>query len=632
MIRRAQVVLWLAAVVVGALAASSAGQGPPGGSPPGLDKAIAAKQKHAEKLLDKPGVAGIARRAEQRTASPSSGSTRRRTTSRTCPTSSRASPSSPSTTGVIEPYDHAADRTGTRDRCRSASRPVSPASRPGRSACASRTGRARYALSNNHVFAGVNTASIGDPIISPGRRGRRQRSRRPHRHARRVPGDRLQRRHEHDGRRDRADVAGERRHRDAGRRIRRAEPDHRSGLARPCRCRSTAARPGSNSGASPATNVSVDVCYIAFGEFCLQEARFVSQISVSPGPFSAPGDSGSLIVTQGGNQPVALLFAGGDGLTIGSPIDLVLQRFGVTIEGAPPGDGPPSAPTALSALAGDASVSALLDAPSFDGGSPVSNYQVYRGTSPARLTFHRDAGTYDDATSTRALDERDDLLLQGVRRERERRGPALERGVARRPPSLVPPVEPLADPSTPSTARTRTRSRTAAAGRTAITGSARAGSTSPSNQLACSKTTTCTAWRNAAQYGPDVEVWARVGDASRHRQPASACYARLQQPGTRPTTGTCCARTSSRAPTRSWLERFDNGAVVTLLTIPQELDRRRHLAPARQRARRSRPGATTARPGRGSASSRTRRTRRRATSASVCAARPGGSTTSARGA
>ena len=25
-----------------------------------------------------------------------------------------------------------------------------------------------YALSNNHVFAGVNTASIGDPIIQPG--------------------------------------------------------------------------------------------------------------------------------------------------------------------------------------------------------------------------------------------------------------------------------------------------------------------------------------------------------------------------------------------------------------------------------------------------------------------------------
>ena len=57
--RRAQVVLGLAALVGAAFAASSAGQGPPGGSPPGLDEAIAAKQKHAERLLDKPGVAGI---------------------------------------------------------------------------------------------------------------------------------------------------------------------------------------------------------------------------------------------------------------------------------------------------------------------------------------------------------------------------------------------------------------------------------------------------------------------------------------------------------------------------------------------------------------------------------------------
>ena len=28
-----------------------------------------------------------------------------------------------------------------------------------------------------------------------------------------------------------------------------------------------------------------------------------------------------------------------------------------------------------------------------------------------------------------------------------------------------------------------------------------------SNALACTRTTTCGSWRNAAQYGPDVEVW-----------------------------------------------------------------------------------------------------------------------------
>ena len=67
--------------------------------------------------------------------------------------------------------------TAARGPCRSASRPVSPASRPGTLGARVTNGTNVYALSNNHVFAGVNTASIGDPIISAGRRGRRQRSR-----------------------------------------------------------------------------------------------------------------------------------------------------------------------------------------------------------------------------------------------------------------------------------------------------------------------------------------------------------------------------------------------------------------------------------------------------------------------
>ena len=85
---------------------------------------------------------------------------------------------------------------------------------------------------------------------------------------------------------------------------------------------------GFQSGVVAGLAVAVDVCYLPFLNFCLQEARFVNQISITPGTFSGPGDSGSLIVSQDGNQPVALLFAGGDGLTIGNPIDVVLQRFG----------------------------------------------------------------------------------------------------------------------------------------------------------------------------------------------------------------------------------------------------------------------------------------------------------------
>ncbi len=83
-----------------------------------------------------------------------------------------------------------------------------------------------------------------------------------------------------------------------------------------------------------AINATVNVGYSA------GTAKFVNQIIISPGSFSAGGDSGSLIVldsTKKNNtndrQPVGLLFAGSSSVTIACPIDLVLSRFGVTIDG-----------------------------------------------------------------------------------------------------------------------------------------------------------------------------------------------------------------------------------------------------------------------------------------------------------
>lgn len=70
-------------------------------------------------------------------------------------------------------------------------------------------------------------------------------------------------------------------------------------------------------------------------------AKFVNQILVTGGSitptFSAPGDSGSLIVSQNGcPQPVALLFAGSaDGsVTIANPISEVLSDLGVSMVGS----------------------------------------------------------------------------------------------------------------------------------------------------------------------------------------------------------------------------------------------------------------------------------------------------------
>ncbi len=67
-------------------------------------------------------------------------------------------------------------------------------------------------------------------------------------------------------------------------------------------------------------------------------ARFVDQILISDGRFSQGGDSGSLVVTRssGGDdrRPVGLLFAGSNTHTIANPIDLVLDRFDVAIDGS----------------------------------------------------------------------------------------------------------------------------------------------------------------------------------------------------------------------------------------------------------------------------------------------------------
>ena len=89
-------------------------------------------------------------------------------------------------------------------------------------------------------------------------------------------------------------------------------------------------------------NVSV---WVDFGQG--RRAYFVSQIRITPGGFSAGGDSGSLVVTKDGNHPVGLLFAGSDTSTVANPIDEVLNAFGVVID-----DGEPVEPPATGSIAG----------------------------------------------------------------------------------------------------------------------------------------------------------------------------------------------------------------------------------------------------------------------------------------
>jgi PKD repeat protein len=86
-------------------------------------------------------------------------------------------------------------------------------------------------------------------------------------------------------------------------------------------------------------NATVDVGYDA------GTARFVDQIIVSGRSFLKAGDSGSLLVTDPGRNPVGLLFAGprNGRYGIANRIDLVLSAFNVTVDGGGQSNQPPTA-------------------------------------------------------------------------------------------------------------------------------------------------------------------------------------------------------------------------------------------------------------------------------------------------
>src|SRR3989449_418183 len=89
------------------------------------------------------------------------------------------------------------------------------------------------------------------------------------------------------------------------------------------------------------------------------------QTCALPISFSGGGDSGSLIVTDDQNRsPVGLLFAGSSTQTIANRIDLVLNNFGVHVDGgAPP---PPPAPVT------DVAVTSVTAPAAFTQGATVN--------------------------------------------------------------------------------------------------------------------------------------------------------------------------------------------------------------------------------------------------------------------
>lgn len=77
-------------------------------------------------------------------------------------------------------------------------------------------------------------------------------------------------------------------------------------------------------------NATLKVNYGVSGIALFQNQIIIQSLN-PPAPFSAGGDSGSLIVTNQTSQPVGLLFAGSATHTIANPIGAVLASLGVTI-------------------------------------------------------------------------------------------------------------------------------------------------------------------------------------------------------------------------------------------------------------------------------------------------------------
>jgi len=247
------------------------------------------------------------------------------------------------------PHSHATDSDGdstppaecgsTTERCRPAYIGVStghPDITAGTIGCRVTDGTDVYALSNNHVYADENWASIGDQVIQPGT---------------------------FDGGSSPADDIGTLADFEPIVFSTSAETENTidaaitlsstddlgnatlsDGYGTPksetvaasinLKVKKYGRTTGLTKGRVTAINATVNIGYDS------GVARSVNQIIIEPGSFSAPGDSGSLIVVDGkgknsadDRRPVGLLFAGSFFVTIANPIDLVLSSFGVTVDG-----------------------------------------------------------------------------------------------------------------------------------------------------------------------------------------------------------------------------------------------------------------------------------------------------------
>ena len=315
---------------------------PPPDGPPGLKRAIEVKERHAEALLGVPGVVGAAV-GHNRESRPAVIIFTETPGVRGLPISLEGVPVMVKVSGKFfaQPKPEKPGKPPKLTPQDRWPRPVPIGVSTGHPDITAGTIGARvkdtsgnvYALSNNHVYADENMASIGDNVLQPGALDGGI-----------DPGDSIGTlsafmpiSFSADNEIDAAIALS------STGLLDNATP--RDGYGTP---RSTPAEAyinmkvkkygrttGQTKGQVFAINATVDIQYHSG-----RVARFVKQIVITPGTFSTGGDSGSLVVVdaKGRNRdsdrlPVGLLFAGNSLYTIANPIGPVLDAFGVTIDG-----------------------------------------------------------------------------------------------------------------------------------------------------------------------------------------------------------------------------------------------------------------------------------------------------------
>lgn len=176
-----------------------------------------------------------------------------------------------------------------------------------------------------------------------------------------------------------------------------------------------------------ATGVTVSVQYNHGLSGPSFTARYTNQITINGGTFSAAGDSGSLIVSQAGAQPVALLYAGSSANTIGAPVATVLASLPDSNNNTPTFVGPAT----RNAVAGCTSSGAAA----FNATAQTQN----EAAAPSAAEFSKAAAARDQHAS-QLLAEHPAILAVGVARSLDRPARAAVVFFVRKGQPLVRPI------------------------------------------------------------------------------------------------------------------------------------------------------------------------------------------------